>query len=392
MTESSTPQADILVLSGYHTPSHAAWLAELQLSLAGFRLKVCTLPPRYFGWRLRGGPLSFRHWHNEALTGRYDAVIATSMVDILSLKGLYPHLASLPWLLYFHENQFCYPIDTNDANDPSKQARSHEAVDRQMVQLYSGIAATKLLFNSEFNRQSYLSGLKQLIAKLPDGIDRNLPEQLEQKSQTLPIPIDWQGLAAMQRTKNPLKRGKEPECGKEPIRIAWNHRVEYDKGIEELYDCVLELHRQQQPFRLILLGQRFRKAPKAWQRLVDEFGEFIEVDGFILERSEYLATLAKADVVLSTSRHEFQGLAFLEAIALGCIPLAPKCLVYPEYLQPDYLYEGGAKGMVAALSGLEPQLKKDPRDRKSPLRPSYKEKTSRAVHQRQWRQLLRLLS
>jgi len=44
-------------------------------------------------------------------------------------------------------------------------------------------------------------------------------------------------------------------------------------------------------------------------------------------------------VVLSTARHDFQGLAIQEACFAGCTPLAPNRLVYPEYLPENLLYQ-----------------------------------------------------
>lgn len=45
-----------------------------------------------------------------------------------------------------------------------------------------------------------------------------------------------------------------------------------------------------------------------------------------------------SDIVLSTARHDFQGLSVLEAMAKGCVPLAPAALAYPEYIEPACLF------------------------------------------------------
>ena len=46
---------------------------------------------------------------SACLARDYDLALATSMVDLASLRGLIPKLAAVPSLLYFHENQFAYP-------------------------------------------------------------------------------------------------------------------------------------------------------------------------------------------------------------------------------------------------------------------------------------------
>ena len=41
------------------------------------------------------------------------------------------------------------------------------------------------------------------------------------------------------------------------------------------------------------------------------------------DRGEYLELIGTCDVVASTARHEFFGIAVAEAMAAGCAPLLP---------------------------------------------------------------------
>jgi len=80
--------------------------------------------------------------------------------------------------------------------------------------------------------------------------------------------------------------------------------------------------------------------------------------GFIESRQEYLGLLARSHCILSTSRHEFQGLAVQEAIASGCIPIVPDRLVYPEYVAEPWRYTSPRQA-VALLEKISQKGKTD---------------------------------
>jgi hypothetical protein len=74
------------------------------------------------------------------------------------------------------------------------------------------------------------------------------------------------------------------------------------------------------------------------QSVVDEFGPQICHNGYIESPDEYRQHLTTVDIVLSTATQEFQGLAVMEAVQQGCIPLLPDRLCYPEFFAPEYRY------------------------------------------------------
>jgi glycosyltransferase involved in cell wall biosynthesis len=296
-------------LSAYHADSHAAWADWLTATFTRIDWQVLTLPGRHFAWRIRGNPLS---WLDELPTQRPDLILATSMVDLATLKGLHPLLHGVPCWLYFHENQFAYP----------QSQRQFRSLDPCMVQLYGALAADRVLFNSRFNRDSFLDGVKALIKRLPDHQPEGLRARLETRSDVLPVPIE------------PIKAGKSRDHG----LIVWNHRWEYDKAPERFAAAMLALDRLELDFRLALLGKRSEKPPEPLVRLRQCMGQRIVADGH-LPRPDYEALLSTAGIVVSTAVHEFQGLSVLEAASAGARPLVPDALCYPEQYPDPYRYD-----------------------------------------------------
>jgi glycosyltransferase involved in cell wall biosynthesis len=85
-------------------------------------------------------------------------------------------------------------------------------------------------------------------------------------------------------------------------------------------------------FQLILAGEHFRDPPEAFDRAFERYAERILHYGYAEDFDEYSRLLHRADVVVSTARHEFFGVAIQEAIYCGCHPLLPKRLSYPELI------------------------------------------------------------
>jgi hypothetical protein len=147
---------NVLLLSAYAANSHMHWQHMLAAMFPRWQWESLTLPPRHFSWRVRGNPLYWSVAQRDRLEQDYDLLVATSMVDLATLRGLVPALARLPSLLYFHENQFDYPRSNSQSS----------LLEAQMVSLYSALAADCLAFNSAYNRDTFLVGLDALLRKL----------------------------------------------------------------------------------------------------------------------------------------------------------------------------------------------------------------------------------
>lgn len=326
-------------MSAYHAASHDYWLQGLLATFPDYQWRVLTLPPRYFNWRIRGNPLSWIAAESESLNGDYDLLIATSTVDVATLKGLVPGLARCPTALYFHENQFAYP--------QSSQV-GQQRVEPQMVNLYAAIAADQLWFNSAFNRDSFIAGCQALMRALPDHVpDSRWIAALAERACVLPVPL---------QTVEVL-----PQPPSDRLRVVWNHRWEYDKGVETFCAAIHQLCDRGIELELTLLGQRFRTRPAAMEGLIKRLergGDSIELAGnsFIADRADYLSALAAQDVVLSTALHDFQGLAVMEAVQAGCLPLLPDRLCYPEFFGGEYLYAASSESSEAEVGALVEKL------------------------------------
>lgn len=316
----------ILLLSAYDAMSHKMWRSRLIDMFPDHLWTQLILPPRHFNWRIRGNSLQWALNAREQLEQDYDLLIATSMVDLASLRGFVPSIAQVPTLLYFHENQFAYPLASTQRNSN---------IEPQLVPLYSTLCADAIIFNSNYNRSSFLQGAKELLEKLPDQFS---PELLERISNSEVVPVPLEEFSSQGETSK-LKR--QPQM----LDVVWNHRWEYDKDPKLLLQLVEAIIEKRLPIRLHVVGQQFRSSPVEFEKietLLQQHTQELDIQkgcfGFIEHRADYISLLRNCDVVLSTAQHDFQGLSIQEACALGCTPLVPDALVYPEYIPGEYRY------------------------------------------------------
>jgi len=372
----------ILLLSAYDAMSHKMWRGRLADMFPEHNWTQLMLPPRHFNWRIRGNSLQWALNEKAQLNQDYDLLIATSMVDLASLRGFIPKLAQLPTLLYFHENQFVYPLGST---------QSGNNVEPQLVPLYSSLCASTIVFNSNYNRSTFLQGAKNLLEKLPDRLSPELLERIE-RSEVIPVPLEEFSARAA---------ALEP---RQILDVIWNHRWEYDKGPKLLLSLAEAILARRLPIRLHVVGQQFRSSPIEFEKiatLLQQHAAALAIDqgsfGFIENRGSYIELLRRCDIVLSTALHDFQGLAIQEACTLGCTPLVPKALVYPEYIDDEHLYpydessdnEMNCAGIVKRLENWQrmraknialPRVTLDNFSQKT-LRPKYAELFERLVRE-----------
>ncbi|MDX2500456.1 MAG: glycosyltransferase, partial [Deltaproteobacteria bacterium] len=77
--------------------------------------------------------------------------------------------------------------------------------------------------------------------------------------------------------------------------------------------------------------------------------------GYVESREQFLKWLQQGSIIISTAEQENFGIAVIEAVRYGCLPLLPDRLAYPEIIPQDFhsrvLYRNQAD-LVQKLSHL----------------------------------------
>jgi glycosyltransferase involved in cell wall biosynthesis len=279
-----------------------------------------TRPGRNWKWRMRLAAIEMVDAARSrgVLDAHVDAVFATSLMSAADLRAMLPaRLRAVPLVLYMHENQAAYPAGHET---PGAGGRD---VHFALTNLASVLAADCVMWNSAWNLRSFVDGIEVVLRAGSDAAVGDVRAVVEGKSVVI-----WPPVEAPERD---AKTRAAAVAG--PVRVVWPHRWEHDKGPDELLSLA-ERYTQQCNLRWTILGERYRRVPSEIAEFERRFSDSIDHIGFIADREEYWRALASCDWVLSTSRHEFFGIAVVEALLAGCLPWLPARLSYVELL-PD---------------------------------------------------------
>ncbi len=255
----------------------------------------------------------------------YDAIFVTSLMSAADLRALLPAaLRNLPLILYMHENQAAYPESPYSTASSESTQHGDRDVHFALTNLTSILAADRVFWNSQWNLRSYLAGIESLLRRGSDVQVGDVRSRIEARSAVIWPPVE---------VPEELLAGGVLHNESRPVNVAWPHRWEHDKGPDELL-AVAERWSEELDLRWTILGERYDEVPRELEDFEKRFRTRINHFGYEPNRNTYLKKLRECDWVLSTARHEFFGIAVVEAMLVGCLPWLPNRLSYPELLPP----------------------------------------------------------
>lgn len=325
----------VLLISPFHGGSHGAWAAGL-IGYSAHEFRTLSLPDTHWHWRMQGGAAELAE---EALAlpsdFQADVILATSMLDLSTFSALTRRrFGDVPLVLYMHENQLTYPVT-------KKGSRSHAA---GMTQWKAMLCADHILFNSAYHQDSLFAALPDFFSAAPDYPHTRFIDGVRAKSSVLHVGVDVSAVAP---------RAKDLGNHEEAPLILWNQRWAHDKNPEAMLHALLTLHERsvKEPtldFRVAICGGQPNARIPLFEEVRERLGAKVAHFGWA-EQVEYAGLVRRADIVLSTARHEFFGIAVMEALRCGAIGVLPNRLAYPELLEPQsasrQLYDSASERM-----------------------------------------------
>jgi glycosyltransferase involved in cell wall biosynthesis len=325
---------DVLFVESYYGGSHAAF-ADGLIAHSRHRIDLISLPATDWRWRTRVAAFELARLVPDP--GRYDLVFVTDLIDLADLLAVWgPTRPAV--LLYVHESQLTYPHPKDRNPDMNTAIRD----------IKNCLVADRVLFNSSFHREGFLSETEAVEARIPSEQPLEWRRGIAEKSAVLYPGIDttMAGTASAGSTSRPSRTVP---------RILWNHRWEYDKRPGAFFRSLSELDDEDIPFELVVLGENPRVNPVDFQLGRERLEHRIVRWGYADSKHCYWEWLRGSDIVVSTAIQENFGIAMVEAIYAGCTPVLPRKLSYPEVVPErfhDRVLYSGRKELVARLRSL----------------------------------------
>ena len=302
-----------LFLEPFFGGSHREF-AEGLIANSHHQIDLLTLPARFWKWRMRGAALHFVKKCPPSLAD-YDGLIASGLMSLADFKALAPAICP-PALVYFHESQLTYPLAPGEEMD----------FQFGFTDITTALTADRVLFNSRTHQNAFFEALPGFLKMMPDHRPKWVVDAIMRKASMLHPGCRFPAVGTPEQQL----------FAESPPLIIWNHRWEFDKEPDAFFKVLDAALAAGCDFRLALLGERTRAVPIAFTSARDRLGDRIVHCGYVQSRDEYLNWLKRGAIIISTARQENFGIATVEAIRCGCLPLVPDRLAYPEVIPTEF--------------------------------------------------------
>ncbi|XP_014262559.1 glycosyltransferase-like domain-containing protein 1 isoform X2 [Cimex lectularius] len=308
---------EILLIEPFYTGSHKMLIDKLNEVLGEEfgKSKICFISMKGKKWHWRARTSAIYLSQNIPFQHSFRVIFATSVLNLSELIALREDLRNTKKIIYFHENQLNYP--RQEYKDRDFQYGYNEVL--------TCLVADLVIFNSMFNRDSFLNGIKKHFDILPDYRPKSLKERIENKSHVIYFPI--------LNLNNPVCKNYNVR-----LHIVWPHRWEHDKNPRAFLNVICRLSKNSSDFDLSMIGEQFTDQD-TFEEIRKDLGDHIANWGYVHSKEDYFQILSKSHIAVSTADHEFFGVSMLEAAQRGCLPLCPDKLVYPELYPSCCLYK-----------------------------------------------------
>lgn len=311
----------VLWLDAFHAGSHrsvaSGYAAQSQHDVTVLGMNAAG----GWRWRMRGAAITFgqqimERWGMQPLRELFDVIVLTDMLDCATWLGLNrERVAGVRTVLYMHENQLVYPLPEGRQRD----------VTWAWINYTSLLAVDRVLFNSAFHRDTLLSALPSLPLRYHDYHEHAVIDTILPKSAVLYPGIDLQ---RFDHVHKPVRSGAHT--------ILWNSRWDYDKQPLVFFAAIEELIARGNDIRLIVLGEYVDQGNDTFNGYRERLSASTLHWGYVADARTYAEWLHQADLVVSCAIQEFFGIAVLEAVYCGAVPVLPRRLAYPELLPVKY--------------------------------------------------------
>ncbi len=139
----------VLAVDPFHGGSHRQFLRGV-VAHSRHRWSLVVGKPVHWKWRMRSAPLELAASARQVIDadGLPDVIFCSDMLDLAQWRGIVRdrRLMEIPAVIYFHENQWTYPL--------RREARAD--FHYGYTNLVSALVADACWFNSAFHRDDFL--------------------------------------------------------------------------------------------------------------------------------------------------------------------------------------------------------------------------------------------